>query len=95
MMRHLILSLLLMLPAAVRVLIVCIGLLVMLAEPGPHASGDQGGERGQQRETSPQEQRHQSTFLKSRNTVSARPIRAESGSAVSTPFSRFAPSRSS
>ena len=83
-----------MLPAAVSVLIVCMGLLVTLAEPGPHASGDEGRERGQQGETCPQEHGHQSTFLKSRNTVSARPIRAESGSAVSTPFSRFAPSRS-
>ena len=47
------------------------------------------------RETGPEEERHQSAFRKSRNTVSARPIRAVSGSGVSTPFSRFAPSCSS
>jgi hypothetical protein len=83
------------LPAAVSVLSICMGLFGALAEPGPDQAGDESGKRSQQRETSPEEECHYSTFVKSRNTMSARPIRALSGSGVSTPFSRFAPSRSS
>src|SRR5205823_6140084 len=49
----------------------------------------------QKHEPTPQKSCHHRTFRNSRKTVSARPILATSGNAVSVPFSRFVPLTSS
>src|SRR5207247_7070180 len=64
---------------------------VRFGEAGPDKRSDEASEQRQDDESRPQEPHHHPTLRNSRKTVSARPIRAASGSAVSAPFSRFVP----
>ena len=59
-------------------------LLFARSSSDPHVGDDESHEHGQKNRAGPEQQRHQSTFRNSRKTVSARPIRAVSGSIVST-----------
>ncbi len=61
----------------------------------PDERRDEADEQRQHQESRPEKPRHHPTLRNSRKTVSARPIRATSGSAVSAPFSRLVPLLSS
>src|SRR5438067_1977046 len=70
-------------------------LLPFLRKQQPDERADEADEQRQDEEARPEEPCHHPTLRNSRKTMSASPIRAASGRAVSAPFSRLVPRPSS